>query len=459
MHELSIFAAAVESPSAECLIDAGRAWTFEEVGARVGAAVASLEALGVGRGARVALTPRAEVDSAVWLYAAFELGCPVVLLHPRWTEREREKVLNDASPAAVIHHAPPVEASGPRAPAVIPQESTLAIVCTSGSRGAPHGVRLSRRAFLASERAHASNLPWVPGDRWWLGMPPAHVGGLSILTRSLIARACVVLDGEGFDPGRTIETIERGEVTLMSVVPTMLHRILVHGGSTWRPPARLRAVLVGGAGFPDALRHRAVQRGVPVLGTYGCTEACSQIATQRLSQSSSSGSGDPLKGIDVRVESGEIQVRGDVLMDGYLGRDRSEEPWTADGWLRTGDFGELAADGQLVVRGRLDDIIVTGGENVAPQEVEAWLVAEPGILEACVFGAPDEEWGELVAAALVTDGGKPDLTPLRDRMADDLASHKRPKAFAVLNALPLNANGKVDRAEVVRLATPKLQRI
>ena len=459
MTELSIFAAAREAPSRECLVEKGRARTFAEMAARTAAAIEVLRAAGVREGDRVALTPRADVSSAVWLYALFELGCPAVLIHPRLTARERALLLEEAAPAYVIDRDAPEEACspGPRAP--IPDERTLAVVYTSGSRGTARGARLPRRAFIASESAHAANLGWLPEDRWLLAMPPAHVGGLSILTRCLIARSCVVLDDAAFDPASTIETLERDAVTLLSVVPTMLRRLLASNEPRWGPSPALRAVLVGGAAFPEALRMQAVSRGIPVLSTYGCTEACSQVATQTPAQVGLPGSGAPLQGIEVRIESGEIQVRGATVMTGYLREQPGDGPFTDDGWLRTGDFGELAPDGQLLVHGRLDDVIVTGGENVAPPEVEAWLENQPGIEAACVFGVPDDEWGELVAAAIVPDASEHDLDSLSRRMKEDLASHKRPKALAVLETLPINRSGKVDRAKAKDLCAGKLRRI
>jgi acyl-CoA synthetase (AMP-forming)/AMP-acid ligase II len=133
-------------------------------------------------------------------------------------------------------------------------------------------------------------------------------------------------------------------------------------------------------------------------------------------------------------------------MDGYLVEDRSEEPFTSDGWLRTGDLGCFLPDGQLLVRGRRDDVIVTGGENVAPQEIEEWLQTVPGITAACVFSVPDEEWGERVVAAIVTDPSRYDPDVLRARLEEGLAAHKRPKGICVLDSLPLNRSGKVDRA-------------
>ena len=450
MRELSILAAASEVPSDGCLIADERLWSYSDIAARVHTALGALGARGVEPGDRVALTPSADVDSICWLYALFELGCPAVLLHPRLSDRERAMILAEAQPAQLISTPIP---EGTAADELSPTHSaspdqTLAIAYTSGSRGTPRGAQLSRRAFIASEAAHAANLGWLPEDRWLLCMPPAHVGGLSIVTRSLIARSCIVLSQGTFDPEDVTRVMARHRVTLSSLVPTMLRRLLALEEPYWTPSPELRAVLVGGAPLPDALRELATSRGVPTLATYGCTEACSQIATQSPSQIGQPGSGAPLLGIDVRIEEDEIQVRGDVLMDGYLGEDRSGPPWTSDGWLRTGDVGSFLPDGQLLIQGRSDDLIVTGGENVAPREVEAWLESVAGITWACVFARPHDEWGEEVVAAVVTDSTRYSSLALRDRLVAELAPHKRPKRICVLDAMPLNRSGKVDRAAV-----------
>ena len=461
MHELSVLAAANEAPARDCLIANGTVWSYADVAQRVRTALAMLRAMGVERGNRVALTPNVDVDSIVWLYALFELGCPAVLLHPRLTDRERAIVLGEALPAYVITERSPGEASADEVsiPDSVSADQGLAVVYTSGSSGKPRGARLSRRAFIASEAAHAVNLGWLPEDRWLLCMPPAHVGGLSIVTRSLIARRCVVVSPGAFDPRAVTRIMAEHRVTLCSVVPTMLRRLLTFDSSTWTPSPDLRAVLVGGAPFPDTLRELAVKRKVPTLATYGCTEACSQVTTQRTEQSGLAGSGAPLQGVDVRIDGDEIQLRGNVLMDGYLGEDRGRAPWTADGWFRTGDFGSFSPDGQLLVRGRVDDLIVTGGENVAPQEVEAWLETVPGIASACVFSLSHDEWGEEVVAAVVVDSSGYSAATLRSRLAKELAPHKHPKRICVLDAMPLNGSGKVDRAAVEALCSGQLRPI
>jgi O-succinylbenzoic acid--CoA ligase len=461
MRELSVLAAANEDPARDCLIANDRVWSYGDIAWGVRTALGGLRADGVDPGDPVALAPGVDVDSLVWLYALFELGCPAVLVHPRLTERERADVLAAAQPTHLIteHVFERVAGRKPPTLSATSADQTLAIPYTSGSRGQPRGVRLSGRAFIASEAAHAANLGWLPEDRWLLCMPPAHVGGLSIVTRSLIARRCIVLSPGTFEPGEVSRLMARHRVTLSSVVPTMLHRLLALQDPVWTPNPELRAVLVGGAPFPDALRELAAKRKVPALATYGCTEACSQIATQTSAQSGRPGSGAPLLGIEVRTKEGEIQVHGAVLMDGYVGEEQTDAPWTADGWLRTGDFGSILPDGQLLVRGRIDDLIVTGGENVAPQEVEAWLETVPGIASACVFSLPHDEWGEEVVAAVVTDSTGYNANALREQLEKELAVHKHPKRVCVLDAMPLNRSGKVDREAVKDRCTGRLRPI
>ena len=457
MRELSILEAAREYPSRDCLVVEGRAWSYAEVADRVRRAIVDLGRHGVSPNDRVALSPGLDLDSAVGLFALFELGCPVVLLHPRLTDVERAVILEETQPVHVIGEGVPrdvVISAYDRQP--VPPDRCLAVVYTSGTRGKPCGAILSRSAFVASCDAHSANLEWLPTDRWLLTMPPAHVGGLSVLTRCLIARRCVVLSPEPFDASQVIEALGAHDVTLLSVVPTMLHRLLACKEPRWEAGPALRAVLVGGAPFSDTLREEALDRGVPVLATYGCTEACSQVATQRPDQSGQPGSGTPLQGVKLRIEHGEIQVSGATMMDGYVGQDDQDSPWTADGWFRTRDGGELSSGGQLVVAGRIDDLIVTGGENVAPLEVEAVLESVAGVIGACVFSVPHEEWGQEVVAGVVVEPSAFDPATLAHCLAEQLAPYKRPKRISVLDSLPLNRSGKLDRGTVKELCKDAL---
>jgi len=329
---------------------------------------------------------------------------PFIPLHSRWTEAERAAVHPDLSRIA---------------------PGTLAIIYTSGTAGRPKGAILSRAAFIASARASAARLGWRDDDRWLISLPLAHVGALSALVRCLLARKPAIL-------GRP-EEMDRHRATIVSLVPTQLARLLDAG---WEPPAHLRLVLLGGAAATPRLLGRARSRGVPVVTTYGLTEACSQVATQ-IPGEDSPGCGPPLPGTRVRIVDDHIEIDGPTLFSGYLG-----EPPRAPGWFRTGDFGRLDDGGNLHVLGRRTDLIVTGGENVYPAEVEAHLDARG--VTACVFGLPDETWGEIVACAATA--------PLPPDALDGLASFKRPRRVAVVDAIPLTATGKPDRDAARALA-------
>ncbi|MGF1509153.1 MAG: class I adenylate-forming enzyme family protein [Myxococcota bacterium] len=315
---------------------------------------------------------------------------------------------------------------------------------TSGTTGSPKAVRLGLDALQAAAEASAANLGWQAHDRWLLSIPPAHIGGFSIVVRCLLAGRTVVLPDameERFHPDAFAHDVDRYGVTICSIVPTMLHRLAT--SSTWPVRNTLRAVLCGGARTPSDLVEASAARGWPLLVTYGLTEAAAQVATQPYGTSPHPhwGAGRPLEGVDVQIRRGRIFVRGPNLMRGYEG----ELPgFDASGFFDTGDHGEMK-EGLLHVFGRGDDVIISGGENVFPAEVEEVLRRHPAVREACVLGVPDPEWGEAVAAAVV--GDRSDLAGfVRER----LASFKTPKHWIWVDALPTTDSGKVSRSELRR---------
>jgi O-succinylbenzoic acid--CoA ligase len=283
------------------------------------------------------------------------------------------------------------------------------------------------------------------GDRWLVAMPLSHVGGLSILVRALFGGGAVVVAPEGqWDANEAVARIARAEVTHASFVPTMLARVVAERRAA---PASLRAVLVGGAASPPGLLEDARGLGWPVLPTYGLTEASSQVATRPLGDVDDGAGriGPPLEGFEVRIVEGEIQIRGPALFSGYVG---AEDAFTEDGWFATNDLGRFLTDGSLVVAGRRDDVIITGGENVHPDEIEGILTEHEDVREACVFGLPDAEWGEVVAAALVTTSDAAALAPW---LASRFVAHRRPRRIFVVDSLLKRPSGKVDRRGTKRL--------
>ena len=324
---------------------------------------------------------------------------------------------------------------------------TSAVLFTSGTSGRPKGIALPARVLVASAHASAEVLPFARRERWLLAMTPAHVGGLSILTRSLLARKTVVVV-ETFDAAAALATIAQHGVTRISVVPAMLDALLAED----RPNRlrRLNAVIVGGAACPRALLERCAARGVRARTTFGLTETCSQVTLQRHDATVrvADDAGAPLPGIDVQIVADELGAEGEgrILVRGpILGIPMTRSRPAPDGWLDTGDRGRLLSDGTLVVLGRGADMIVTGGENVAPAEVERALEACAGVRQALVFGVPDRRYGQVVAAALVADGTL-DTHHVALRIADRLASFKRPRRVVVVTAIPRTPGGKPDRA-------------
>lgn len=410
------------------LVDEHGTMTYQEL-AR--AAAARVKDLDFGDRDRVLVIPRRSREDVALLHGLLARGIPIVLGHARWTTAEIRDVADRASVRALVVDGR-VELMGgtERGPEQV-------IVPTSGSEGRPKLVRLSRRALAAAARAHAEALPWVDDDRWVLTLPLGHIGGFSILTRSLWARRAVVLGPAHFDAEKLLDLVERARGTLLSLVPTMLERLVASGP----PPASVRAALLGGAASSAALVDRARRAGWPILPTYGSSETTAQVCTQRLGDERPEGVGLPLPGIEVRVRGGRVEVRGPTLMDGYVGEE------DIHGWYRTADLGRLDSDGQLHVLGRADAQIVSGGENVDPAEVEAALRTHPAVARACVLGLEDERWGEVVAAAVVREAPV-DAAELREHLARVLAPFKHPRRWSWLSSLPELAPGKLDRRAV-----------
>ena len=259
-------------------------------------------------------------------------------------------------------------------------------------------------------------------DRWLCPLPLHHVGGLNVLVRSAINRTTVVLH-ERFDAARVKATFEAGEVTLASLVPTMLVRLRAAGLSS---APRLRAIALGGGPIPPGLLDWAAEAGIPVVPVYGMTESCSQVVA--------GSPGRPLPGVELEIApDGEILVRGAMVAPGAI---------APDGWLHTGDLGRLDEDGGLEILGRLKELIVTGGENVAPLEVEQALLAHPAVTDAGVAGLPDPDWGEAVTAFVVLCAPV-GAEELRGWCRERLAPFKVPKAIHAVERLPRNAGGKL----------------
>ena len=267
---------------------------------------------------------------------------------------------------------------------------------------------------------------------------------------------------ERFDPVAVDRALERDGITHVSLVPTMLGRLLELRGPRPAPPT-LRCVLVGGGPLPEPLLARALDRGFPLAPSYGLTEATSQVATQTPEETARRRevAARPLPGVALRIVddagalcppdvAGEIVVRTPARMAGYLNLPEASARALRDGWLHTGDVGLLTPDGRLRVLDRRSDLVVSGGENVYPAEVEAALLAHPDVAEAAVVGAPDPDLGQRVVAAVVLRAGaERDPEALRRFCRTRLAGFKVPRAVRFLAALPRTGSGKVLRRAIV----------
>ncbi len=297
------------------------------------------------------------------------------------------------------------------------QQAPAVLVATSGTTGRAKLVKLSDKALMAAADASADRLGWTTEDRWLLSLSLCHIGGLSIATRCLLARRPVVLGEPKGDPAELARLIDHHDVTLVSLVSTQLHRLLASDFDLRR--SKLRVVLLGGMQTDPWLVAAARTHGIPVLTTYGMTETASQIATQLPTDLRSligpcHDVGPALSQVELKIVGDEIVVRGPMLFDGYVADtievDSMRGPHTTGlalrhGWFHTGDWGRLDSNGRLTVVGRASDRIVTGGENVAPAEVELALETIPAIERACVFGVPEAVKGEQVAAAIILREG------------------------------------------------------
>jgi o-succinylbenzoate---CoA ligase len=415
--------------------------TYAQLDRRAREAARRLAGLGVERGDPVVLAFDPSVEYVVLLHALVKLGAIAAPLDPRLSDAEVDDLAGGLEPRLVIRDGGETSAPSMGADIALDEdietENVHCVIHTSGSAGRPKPVELTYGNQLWNAIGSGVRIGVAPTDLWLCCLPLHHVGGLAIVMRSALYRTGLVL--EPFEPNGVAEQLAAQPVTIISLVPTMLARLLDAGADL----GALRCLLLGGGPAPQELVDRALDTGAPVTPTYGLTEAASQVATMSPGETRRKpGSvGPPILTTEVRIdEEGRICVHGPSVAPAAVGE---------DGWLRTGDLGRLDEDGYLYVLGRADEMIISGGENVSPEEVEGVLLEHPAVDDAGVAGRDDPEWQQAVIAHVVLTGeGAASEADLRAFCRERLAGFKVPKAIRFVPVLPRNAQGKLLRREL-----------
>ena len=436
--------AALAAPKDAALLGARGVTSYEELDRLVSAAAFRLGELEAG--SRVALYLQRDERYMALLLALIRAGHVACPLSDRLPSRGVAPLLEKAACSALISDDEELlrtaganllrpspedllrESNQLSVPAYIPLEQSATIIFTSGSTGAPKAALHTFGNHYHSALGSNANIALRPGDRWLHSLPLYHVGGLSIIFRCLLAGATVALPQQGTPPG---EAIAGYGATHVSMVSTQLLRLLREDAG----PGGLEAVLMGGGPIPAFLVDEAVSRGLPVHTSYGLTEMASQVTTTPpgASREELRTAGRVLPHREVAIsEGGEILVRGETLFAGYVKGTEWDLPLDADGWFHTGDLGELDDNGYLRVRGRTDNLFVSGGENVQPEEIEEILCRLEGIDEAVVVPVPDEEFGARPVAFVKINDAEPrdlarELEPVLPRFTIPISFHPLPE--------------------------------
>lgn len=355
----------------------------------------------------------------------WDQGVAVLPIRAELPEATAARLLDRARPAALVEP----DGTTAREGAVPVAPGTALCVPTAGSTGEPKLVLLSHSAAESSARLTIDYLG-LGEARWVCPLPLDHVAGLMILVRSRLAGTQPVVLPR-FDPADLMAV----EADAVSLVPVMLRRLLDAGTDL----SRWRWILLGGAAVAPALLERAAAADGRIVRTYGMTETCGGVVYD----------GTPLPGVEVDVApDGVVRLRTPTVMDGYRMDPATTAAALVDGWFATGDLGEWR-DGRLRVLGRADEIVVTGGENVSPEEVEALIASHPSVGEVAVTGRADPEWGEVVVAYVVpATGAAPALADLRAHVKAQAAAYKAPRELVLVDSLPRLPSGKVARASL-----------
>lgn len=473
--------AAREHPGSSLRIDDDRL-SHQELAASVGRCAAVLRAHGIARGSRLVIHARSSMDLVVAYLATLAVGGVAVLTNPLHTATELDDVIDRAKASALLvdddcekvasvtvlrmREVTAAADGAAEAPfAEVSADDVALLAFTSGTTGSPKVVPLTHGQLLASIRAAMQAWAWSSADILVHALPLFHQHGLSGVHASLVAGSSAAILSR-FDPEHLLETIEREHATVLFAVPSIHQRLVELAPEALAPLRQLRLVTSGSAPLSVELADRLREKtGVQALERYGLTESGLNLSNPYRGERVPGTVGTPLPGVEVTLRSdsghlvaagasGEITLRAPQVFSGYLDDpDATAAAFWPGGWFRTGDLARWDEHGRLMITGRLKELIITGGMNVVPQEVERALERFPGVKAVAVAGIPSERWGEEVAAWVVPTDGALDAEDIIAFSREHLASYKCPKRVYFIEELPRNAMGKLSRsslAETVR---------
>jgi o-succinylbenzoate---CoA ligase len=469
-----------QKPDAPAVRTVDHRLNFLDLNTEVDNIAAKLITVGVTPGMHVGVCAANSLDTLLLYYALIRLACVSVPIHIRLTIEEK---LNQAGfsdcaflftddgnyvagsgeisiPVYKISEIRRFNPAGSIPEQEFRSDRTSVLMFTSGTTGEPKAVELSLDNFLFSALGSMLRLGLMPGDNWLLSLPLYHIGGFSILTRSLIYGIPLLIP-ESLDTKDLAAAIAKFDPTHISLVPTMLSRLIESGA---QPNPSQRVVLLGGGPIDSSFYRSCKDKGWAIVSTYGATETCSQSATADPDEHRDEPGGYPLafteiiiideKGDRVPVGSiGQIVVNGPAVSKGYYKRDDLNKSVLRGNKFRSGDLGVIEKQGRLRVISRRTDLIISGGENINPVEVEVALRVHESVRDACVFPIDDERWGQIAVAAIVPRSGSSMESEklsdtLRTYLKGKIPGYKIPKKFFYLDALPYSATGKLNREEV-----------
>lgn len=424
-------------------------------------------------------------ESIFLIAASFLLRIPLLVLHPQTEMNEIERILAKIRPAAHFRGSDLISGLMPELPALRISQKELhakpneeaqismdffnqniaGYFMTSGATGNPKIVPITFDQVQFSAEASAGNLKPANNKYWLLCLPLNHIGGMSVIYRSLIYRSAIYLVDQ-FDPENIRNLLnENSHFEAASMVPTMLNKLL--DDPFFRVQFGFKGILIGGGPISTELIDRALTRGIPLITSYGMTETCAQIAANPMLRSgiyipkTSVGPVFRPNEVEIRSESGEkmnnhesgyIWLRGPQVFNGYLDSEQNRQVFDQDGWFNTGDFGRINRKGFLFIESRRTDLIVTGGENVNPVEIETILNRYPSIADSAVIGVPDAKWGQRVIAFIQPAvSQRPDVDQIKNELKKKIRDYKVPKEFIPIDRIPKTDTLKIKRNKLKQI--------